>query len=91
MYKTIYINIHPKTMSFSSSSSSGSNDDVDTLYTEDDPLYGVLSKFLLTPQDRNVATVLSDICIQLTEINVSLKKIALANTSVSPTSTAQTS
>jgi hypothetical protein len=49
---------------------------------ENEPMFAVLSQFLVTNKNKNIAQVLADIANELKQINVSLSAMALQHTHV---------
>jgi hypothetical protein len=66
-----------ETLSLSSESLSEDNDNVikieDLIETE--PMYHVLAEFLETKDNKNIATVLQEICEQLKQINLTISSL----------------
>ena len=54
---------------------SETSDSIGSYNVEDEPMFNVLSQFLVSNDDKNIATVLSDICEQLKEINKELREL----------------
>jgi hypothetical protein len=58
-----------------SDSDSVTSDSIGSYKVEDEPIFNVLSQFLVSDEDKNIATVLNDICQQLKEMNATLRSI----------------
>ena len=52
-----------------------SSDSLGSYNVEDEPMFNVLSQFLVSNDDKNIASVLSDICEQLKELNKGLHEL----------------